>query len=288
MEAIGKWFILHPSRSDVLTIYNLADLHIMSPSCAEDEIRSDIEDIRMNPNAFWFGGGDYANYITATDKRFNPDEFDEKTLVKDMGKLGWVAKERVKALFTPIRHKCLGLLFGNHEFKYAVAKEQLFLHHLLCTELDVLDMGYCCYFDTVFLRVPAVEAPTLTQKYPEESVGDYWCVRHFAHHGAGFATTPAGKLNKLLEFMNSFPQGDISWCGHVHDQKGQRIAGIVANPACDKIMAKERLGVISGGYQKTYQQHVTSYGEMRGYRPTILGPAVVRFTPKDKTYKGEI
>jgi hypothetical protein len=287
METGGKSYIYYPSRSDVIEIWNLSDLHLMAKACAEDEILKDVEEIRTNPNAFWFGGGDYCDYISYTDrKRFDPDAVDVKVTVAELGKLGKVGMERTRDIFTPIKDKCLGLLFGNHEMQYMIIKEQKHLHSWLCTELGVQDLGYCAIFDVVFCRVPKIKKPYITKK--PIGNGDAWTVRMAAHHGAGFATTPGGKLNRLIQFMNMFPYAQVVWCGHVHDQKGQRQVGIDADGPCNKIIARERLGVISGGYLKTYQSGVTTYGEMKGYGPTVLGAAKVSFTPDKQTFLGEI
>ena len=284
METGGKSYIYYPSRTNVIEIWNLSDLHLMSKSCAEEEIREDVEEIRANPYAFWFGGGDYADFISVTDKRFDPDAVSPKVSVADLGNLGNKGMELARDIFKPIKHKCLGLLFGNHEAVYMISKEQTHLHAWLCTELGVPNLGYCALFDVGFSRVPGCK-PHLSRSGKGNI--NVWAVRMFAHHGAGFSTTPAGKLNRLLQFMDSF-RADVYWCGHVHDQKGQRISSLGANAECTTVKAFTRLGVISGGYLKTYQQGVTSYGEMKGYRPTVLGAAKVEFYPDKQTFKGEI
>ena len=42
---------------------------------------------------------------------------------------------------------------------------------------------------------------------------------------------------------------------------------------------RTKLGVISGGYLKTYTEDVTTYGEKRGYSPTVLGASQVFIRP---------
>lgn len=283
METGGKTYIYYPSRASEIEIWNFSDLHMMTKSCAMDEILEDVEIVRNNPNAFWFGGGDYCEFISPTDKRFDPNSVDESIKIKDLGQLGKMGMEKTRDLFKSIAPKCIGMLFGNHETGYMATKEQWGLHHWLCTELGVPDLGYCALFDVVFIRAPG--KPRLVRKTEDTRGG--WTVRIFAHHGAGFATTPAGKLNRLMQFMDSF-RADVYFCGHVHDQKGQRLTKLGADADCKKIKGITQLGVISGGYFKTYQQGVTSYGEMKGYRPTVLGAAKVIFLPDKQEFKGEI
>jgi hypothetical protein len=259
----------------------------MNRGCAEEDIREDIEKIRTNPNAIWVGGGDYVDYIGYTDKRFDPDCVSQSVPISALGHLGTYGMNLVKELFSPIANKCIGLLYGNHELTYMKHKEQSENHIWLCKELGVENLGYCALFDLAFIRDCSYTTPALSHVRTNVDRGPDWSRRIFLHHGAGFATTPGGKLNKLLQFMNAF-DADIYMCGHVHDQKGQRIIQIGANPECTKIVAKNKIGVISGSYLKTYQEGVTGYGEQKGYSPTVLGSARVFIDPENKEVKGEI
>lgn len=286
MEAAGKRYILHPSRSDVFTIWNIADIHYGNSACAVDRLQADIERIRTDPNALWVGGGDYGEYISIHDRRFDAKAMCADLRVADLSDLGHVLTERVRDFFHPIRHKCLGLLMGNHERHYQHDKEQTNLHGWLCTELGVPNMEYSCMFDLVFQRNPRTKTPRLYMNNPTEHNSRH-SFRFFVHHGAGGATTPGGKLNKLIQFMDSF-DADVYMCGHVHDKKGQRLVTVGANDACDKIVARERLGIISASYLKTYASGTTTYGEQKGYRPVPLGATFVRIKPETREMTAEI
>jgi hypothetical protein len=102
--------------------------------------------------------------------------------------------------------------------------------------------------------------------------------RVFVHHGAGYAVTPGGKVNKLIAARNAFT-ADIYFLGHVHDQMARREPTLGANLDCTKIEQKQRLGLISGSYLRTYKQGSISYGEQKMYRPTTLGAAVALNKP---------
>ena len=129
--------------------------------------------------------------------------------------------------------------------------------------------------------------PKLLEKSPPQGNSKSQKFRFFVHHGAGFAVTPGGKLNRLIRFMNYF-DADIFMLGHVHDQIGRREVSIGANADCSKLVTRTKLGVISGSYLKTYEEGVTTYGEQRGYSPTVLGSAVVTIVPDKRTVRGEI
>jgi len=286
MEAAGQRWIVHPSRSDEITIWNLADLHWLSRACAEKHVRKDIKAIQDDPNSFWVGGGDYADFIGFTDKRFDPDAVAPWVSVKNLGNLGVFGMTCVRDLFLPIKDRCLGLVVGNHEKKYALKTEHEGLHGWLCTELGVPSLEYSALLDVIFWRKSSVKSPRLAWETPGGS-GDTRTVRLFIHHGAGYAQTPGGKLNRLVQFMQSF-EADVFFCGHVHDRVGRREPTIGGNTDCTELEAHERVGVISGSYLKTYAQGVTTYGEQRGYRPVSLGAAWVRIRPQTGQIFAEI
>lgn len=284
MIAAGKRFITHPSRTDEIRIWNLSDLHLMSKACSEDAIRRDVQEIRDDPHSFFLGGGDYCDFIGYSDKRFDPDSVADWVSVSDLGRLGEVGMRRIRDLFEPIKHKCLGLLMGNHEKQYALRTDHENLHGWLCTELGVPDLGYCCFMDIVFRRQKG--QPTLSLSAPPGKHTSQ-TFRIFAHHGAGYAQTPGGKLNRLIQFMHSF-DADVYFCGHVHDQVGRRQIMLTADSSCGKLTQRERLGVISGSYLRTYAQNTCTYGEQRGYAPVSLGAAWVAIHPETGKMRGEI
>lgn len=287
MEASGKRYIVHPSRSDRLTVWNLSDIHYGNKACAVNVLKADVEHIRTDPYDFWVGGGDYAEYIGLHDNRFDPDSVAEILKVKDMGHLGKTLMESVRDLLKPIRHKCLGLLLGNHEKKYQVATEQTHLHAWLCTELEVPNLEYSAMFDVVFVRNPHVKSPRLTMTNPYQGKYSRQSFRFFVHHGAGYAQTPGGKLNRLVKFMQMF-DADIYMVAHVHDQVGRRLVQVGADDNCTKLRERVRLGVISGSYLKTYAKGVNTYGEQRGYEPCPLGASHVSILPETREFSGEI
>jgi len=128
MEAAGKRYIVHGSRSDVFRIWNLSDVHWMSKACAEERVKQDIAEIKNDPYSFWIGGGDMVDFIGHTDRRFDPDAVADWVSVKDLGDLGKVGMKQMAKLLKPIKDKCLGLLIGNHERNYALQTDHESLH----------------------------------------------------------------------------------------------------------------------------------------------------------------
>ena len=288
MEASGKRYLWHSRRGDVFRIWNIADIHLLNAGCAINDLKRDLQEIAQDPMSFWLGGGDMVDFIGYRDKRFDPQCVSAEVPLSALGDLGQYGMRKMRDLFRPIRHKCLGLLLGNHEKHYQQANEQESLHGWLCKELGVANLGYCCLFHLQFCWTARARQPVLMPKAPPRSVYKCdWSVRVFAHHGAGYAQTPGGKLNRLLAFMDSF-DADLVFCGHVHDHVARKQPILGINPDGTKIVERQRLGLVSGSYLKTYAQGTMGYGEIRGYRPTSLGSAVAELCPGTKTMRAAI
>lgn len=272
-------YVGYTSRADVFTIWYLADLHIGSKATALDVLKADIETIKNDPCAFWIGGGDYAEYISYTDRRrFDPANFPLDIAVADLGNLGVVLTGRVAELLKPIAHKCLAILYGNHEEAYMRDKDQSGLHGWLCTELKTADLGYGGWLDLNFVRHTEYQQPRIISERPAAAMSSTR-FRMFAHHGAGAAQTPGGRITRLDRFMDDF-NAEIYFIGHVHGKTGYRRVRLEPDDTCSKVIAKEQLGVISGSYLKTYQQDCVTYGEKKAYRPALLGAAFVQLRPE--------
>jgi hypothetical protein len=287
MEVKGKQYILHGSRATAIRIWNFADIHYGARACSIDRLKKDIREVRDDPNSFFIIGGDYADFIGYKDaKRFDPDAIAETITVADLGKLGFTLTSQVRDLFKPIAHKCLGILCGNHERAYALHTHTQELHGWLCSELGVPNLGYCCIFDLVCIRASGMRTPTLSRdtKHGKTTSQSF---RVFAHHGAGFAQTPGGKLNRLVSFMKNF-DADIYFCGHVHDAVARHLTQLGANDDCTQIQARQRLGIVSGSYLKTYAEGVCTYGEQKGYEPVALGARFVTIVPETRELRAEI
>lgn len=290
MEAAGQRWVVHPSRADTFTIWNLADLHIINAACAMSDIERDVQAIANDPYALWLGGGDYCDFIGYQDKRFDPDSIADWVNVSDLSRLGEVGYRRVRDLLYPIRDKCLGLLLGNHEKKYMLHREQADRQTWLCTELELPtrgNLGYSALFDVIFVRQPGTKPHLQWEPARGRSRQTQCTIRIYAHHGCGFAKTPGGKLKTVLEFLDNFT-ADLYFCGHVHDRVGKRKPKLGANSDCSRITEEDRVGLISGGYLKTYAQGTCTYGEQRGYSPTSLGAACATVEPESGIVRGTV
>ncbi len=288
MLAAGTRHILWPSKTDVFKIWNLADIHLASAACNEKHVRADIEEIKNDPYSYWLSTGDCAEFITYSDRRFDPEAVASWVNTRDLAKIGAVTYERLRDLFSPIKHKCLGLGIGNHERAYATHNDSVDRHGWLCTELGVQNLTYSSMMHVCFARGLVTDKPRLLAAGISPDPGTHReAFRLWTHHGAGGAQTKGGKINRLKKFMDAF-LADIYMMGHVHDQTGTREVVLTTNRTCTKITEQQKIGVISGGYLKTYSQGITTYGEVAGYSPTTLGAAWVTVKPETRELAGRI
>ena len=287
MIAGGVKYIVYGSRKDEIRLWNFADLHLGCQGVAKRLLAEDVQKVADDPCSFWLGGGDYAEYISYRDPRFDPAVVDVDLAIEDLGSLGRKLTGAVRDIFWPIRHKCVGLMDGNHETNYQRRTDQQQLTHWLCTELGTAYLGYSCLFDIAFVRNPSMKVPTLVAKAPGPKVGNVWRQRVYAHHGVGAARSEGGKLNRLIEFMGRF-DADVTFMAHVHDQTAKRKVRLRGNAACTKLVEVSQLGICTGSYLRAYAEGPAGYAEKAAYDPVPLGAVAAKFTPDKRELKAEV
>lgn len=183
----------------------MGDIHDGTLACDEKQLAKDISYIANANNIFWFGLGDYADWILLGDKRLrvetlHPEIRDNLDTATD------VQLERLERLFSPIKDKCLGLVEGNHDAK------MLKLHSTdvtkrLCKALDVENLGAEALVRLHFehMKGGAVKSKTI-----------------HLHHGKGGGSTAGAALNTLQRSMLGYP-ADIYAMGHVHGLATKKI-----------------------------------------------------------------
>ena len=267
MAAGGEYVIDYKSKSDVFRLWCLGDLHLGSKACCEGLLQKHIGQIKNDPRAYWLGMGDYAEFIGYTDKRFDPDAVAEHVKVKDLKKLGKHLMQRVGQVLEPIGDKCIGLLCGNHEKKYEAHKEQADLTQELADRLKATFHGYWTAKHLIFRYRPTTKCKTSH------------LFKIFAHHGSGYATTPGGKLNKLIVAWTVCPTADMTLLAHVHEPLAHPNISLNTDERATRMIQHRNLGVTTGSYLKTYSDEVDTYGAQKLYRPVDLGAKIIEIKP---------
>jgi len=271
MEAAGQLRVKVKSLSDEYSLWGIGDAHLLNRACLVSKLDENIARIAADPHALWVGIGDLADLISFQDTRFDPLVTTESSFKANMKRLGPMAVNLLDEKFWPIACKCFGLSIGNHEFKFELRYEQSIIGTLLDKwnarlggKQVIPYLGYSALRDLIFVKSKR------EQRF-----------RICTHHGAGYARTKGGKLNRLLRFMTDF-DADIFLMGHVHAATDDTVVRIGANDDCTELTHTTRTGVICGTYLKTYSQGITTYGERALYEPTVLGSPRITIVPETK------
>ena len=243
-------------------LFALGDIHAGTIHCVEDHIKRKVNEIAHTPNAFWVGMGDYAEWITPKDKRFDPN-------LKSIA--DWVEPDNVAhcqtewlvKLFTPIKSKCLGLLYGNHENSIRIYNHDN-VHKNLCEALDVTNLGYSCFLKLHFERANSKEKHLVKGAFT---------------HGSSGAITEGAKLMALMRWMKSV-EANVYGYGHMHDYIPKSLSRMTSPDAEDTIKSKTTIGATTGSWFRTYTKGIiASYGEQKCYPPTEICCAVFSINP---------
>ena len=89
-------------------------------------------------------------------------------------------------------------------------------------------------------------------------------------------------MNRLARFMEDAPTCHMTFVAHVHESMVLPRTYLFADQKCEKILAHNQTGLVTGSYLRTYTQGAAGYGEQRGYKPVPLGALSVEITPNRK------
>jgi predicted phosphodiesterase len=193
-------------RSSEIEIYPLGDLHIGSRSCAENKIKKVVKDIQDNPNAYWFGGGDYLDAIKPMDaKRFDMDTLPDWMLEGDSDSVRDMLNDilnqqfiRLDKILQPIKDKCLFCLEGNHEYSIRKYHNQD-INKTICESL-----GAANGTDEVCVRLTFSRGTGCS------------VVKLYACHGHGGGRSCGSEPGHLHGLLSEWEDADILFRGHSH------------------------------------------------------------------------
>lgn len=269
MEII-KCTIDYPSRSEHFNIIPLGDIHIGNIGCDIPKLKEEIDYIKGKKNTYWLGMGDYIEAIQIDDPRFDELSIDPFYKIRDISQLITQQMQDIVRLFSPIRHKCLGLLSGNHEETVRL-KYKRYIMYEIAERLGLIDklLGYDGWIQLTFRR----EKPKAKLSFTTYNI--------YATHGFGAARKSGAKINRL-EDVAHFMDAEIICLAHEHKK-------IIAPPLLRlglsqqaTLIQKKQLAVMTGSFLKGYIQHGQTYVEKKGYAPADLGVVKIILKPDIK------
>ena len=247
--------IEYASRADEFHLWHITDTHLGSCAVNEKALRRDIAEIEADPFAIWTFGGDWAEFISPTDKRFDPTEVADWISVADLADIAKVQCAHTARLFGPIADKCIGAIGGNHGLFIARTHHRN-PHADICSKLDIPNLGY----DGAFINLRFQRKGGSTRTY-----------RIAMLHGWGGGRQPGGKMNKLRDALAAY-DADIILLGHLHVR--YRLSAMTYTCTKSRVVVKKRVAVLGGTYLDG-----AGYALRAGYPPAEIGGVMISITP---------
>jgi len=261
MQVIKRILEFSSHKESNWTIVPIGDIHFGHRNVDLDKLRNTIKFVEKTERCLWLGMGDYADAITVKDRRFDLNSVNPDYATPDK------QYRFIRSIFAPIKEKCLGLLDGNHDYIHWKQHNHNYVDGL-AYDLGVPYLGINAYVRLVFTRKSG--------KRKKQNRFDIYC-----HHGWTGARTVGGRINRITDLANIFPNLPLYLMGHVH----------LLGPAPPRIQLSvdSRLNVtelrqnfvFTGSYLKGYMPDATSYVEAKTYVPTTLGSPTITIKVND-------
>lgn len=265
-------------RSQKYTIYPLGDVHVGALNCAEKQFKRVVAEIKADPYAYWFGGGDLLDAIILQDsKRFEPAVLpdwmltgDPEAIRKKVSDMIESQRDRVVEMLEPIKHKCIGLLEGNHEHSIMKHHNRNLMDEL-CSKLNVDNLTDCCFIRLKFQQV-----------LHSGDRGPTTIVRMFATHGSGGGRTAGSEPNHLARLALD-KDCELVLRGHSHTQHILPTIARLSIPTRGQLNAEPTACTMRvanwGCYLKTYAAGPGTYDSRATYPVRPLSTIKVSITP---------
>lgn len=223
-----------------LLVEPIGDIHIGDKNCNETKLDHRIEAIRTEKNRYWIGMGDYISNIAPyrqgmVDKRWNYGTVDRRIMTQ---------REQIDYCiekFKPIAHKCIGLLWGNHE--WGSIEEDDFVANF-CKPLGVSFLGAKCFIYIV-----------LNHKGKKINNFTIW-----ATHGRYAGGLIGGAMNKLRRFGKKY-DAEIYLMGHTHFKNIDPGEQVILDPQTMRIGRRPKMHCLTGTFLEEDVTGIDNYGD---------------------------
>jgi hypothetical protein len=251
-----------------ITLYPIGDIHLGSANCDRDLLFDTVSEIAANPDARWIGLGDYCEFISSRDRRFQAGGIDRKII--DIGAIDRICDvlvDKTADILRPIAGQCWGLGLGNHEASadaaYATALVPRILDKMGRPDLY---LGWAA-ITRVVMSVHEARIP----------------FRIFSAHGYQAGRKDGAKVNGLDDLMGYIDGCRIYLVGHSHSKLIKTKVKLSANQNFTALRSETVYGAHCGSFLRTYELGQSSYSERAGYPPTATGTVKFLLTPWKKS-----
>ena len=214
--------------------------------------------------AHLLGLGDWAEAISATDKRFDLGSIDPRFLDGDL-----IANQYnyIEEALEPIKDQVLTLHAGNHDLK--VKKNcHIDMTKQMCRNLGIQ------YAEGSALTRLSFKRPNRTTSFVIYSA-----------HGSQAGRNTGSKINSMESLSNAYVF-DLAVCGHSHSLFTISSTQVYLSQNNTLGFRTIHFGN-SGSFLRGIKENVVSYGELGGYKPSKVGYLLYKFDPEHHKITGK-
>lgn len=242
-------------------IHLFADLHIGDKFCDLDGIKSRIEAVKNNKNAFCILNGDIINNATKTSV--------SDCYAEDLSPMEQI--ERFVELFEPIKDKILAITSGNHENR-TYNKEGIDITHVCAKQLGIADR-YSKTGAIIFLRL----GENTKHEHSRPLRYTIYCT-----HGSGGGRKEGAKAIRLADLANVI-DADIYIHSHTHLPMVMKQAYYRTDVCNSSYQLVDKLFVNTSA-----SLHYGGYGEGNGFKPSSKDCPVIYLSGTRKAFKATL
>jgi predicted phosphodiesterase len=262
------------ARPDVFRIVPIGDVHIGARACDEKRLKQVVDRIAADDSCYWIGLGDYCDFISRSDFRFEPENLPDWMTLPDLADVVKVERDRFLGIIEPIAAKCLGLIEGNHETAIKRHYERDVFSEIVYAikETGGIEGNLALYYNgwlvlNFYRTKPGERKQTISK------------IRLSLHHGFVGGKLAGAKALNMQRWLWTH-DCDIAIFGHSHNT-GVQIEAIERLTKSGKIEHTNRYGCYAGTFLKSFNQDApSSYAERKGYFPGGQGGIEIVLRPK--------
>ena len=255
------WFSIdldvYPSDFSLVPIY---DVHFGTRLHDKRLFQRVLDVIKNDPNCYFFLGGDLAEFISHSDKRFEPDTLDPEFLA-NLDQLIDFSIDYIVRTFEPVKDRCLFIIGGNHDLRY-YKKYGVDIVRRVAEGLGV--KNYTRNY----------EALVSISFRPYGKNKKTWRFNIYAHHGFGGGRKKGALVNNL-EDLSGYFDADIYIMGHSHQLLVTPKNVYKLNKTGTGLIVTNKLLIRVGGFRRS-RGKVSSYEEERAMYPNAVGTVKIK------------
>lgn len=249
-----------------IEIIGIADTHIGDPLVDYELLDDCVKYIKSHKNCYWIANGDLINNaIKQSPSNVYMEQLSPKAQV-----------DKICSILKPIKDKCIAYIPGNHEYDRNLKEVgDITPADLIAINLGVEDR-YAPGGAVIYLSMTGIKGSNKKATM----------FKIFAQHGSGGSTATAGKMSKLKQMANIFPDADVYLKSHTHEPMFTIDNRLKSNDMAHSVVEEDRVFVNTGAFLK-----YGGYGQNKGLAPTsrkipviILGAMRKSFMNNGKEY----